>query len=179
MNKRVITLPGKCRACHRCEVACIAAHNDISFKDAMKQRDKFPSAVTVIKTESIKTSVRCHQCEDAPCCAICPAGALQQRESGEIETHEELCIGCEMCVRACPYGAIKAVARTVTQSEKMIDRKKPCRCDLCREQGKDITACMEACPVQALALEREDGSLLLVPAPERKAAKNADAAAAK
>ena len=86
----------KCIACRRCEVACIAAHHNMTFKEAMKHRDVLVARVQVIKTHEMKTSVRCHQCEHAPCCNVCPTGALKQMESGVIDFHEELCIACEM-----------------------------------------------------------------------------------
>lgn len=35
MPEHIITKPEKCRACHRCEVACIAAHHNLDMKEAM------------------------------------------------------------------------------------------------------------------------------------------------
>ena len=78
MTEHIQVVPDKCRACRRCEVACIAAHHGMSFKEAMKHRDELVSRVQVVKAEGFKTTVRCHQCAHAPCAAVCPTGALQQ-----------------------------------------------------------------------------------------------------
>lgn len=171
--------PDKCKACRRCEVACIAAHHDMSFKEAMKHRDTFVSRVQVVKAEGLKTTVRCHQCKDAPCCAICPTQALQQDEDGRITMNEENCIACEMCIKACPYGAISMDAmRSKSETDEdglpcvIPGRNIAVRCDMCRswrmENGKKITACMEACPVRALYMVEADGNIVEAPAPQKK-----------
>ena len=84
MIEHIQVIPDKCRACRRCEVACIAAHHGMTFKEAMKHRDVLVSRVQVVKAEGFRTTVRCHQCNPAPCCNICPTGALQQEEDGRI-----------------------------------------------------------------------------------------------
>ena len=30
------SVPEKCKACRRCEIACIAAHHGLTFKEALK-----------------------------------------------------------------------------------------------------------------------------------------------
>lgn len=195
MIESIKVIPDKCRACRRCEVACIAAHHDMSFKEAMKHRDALVSRVQVVKAEGLKTTVRCHQCDPAPCCNICPAGALIQDEDGRIIMHEELCVACGMCIHACPYGAITldapeaALAAIASEAQEGGSDAPACqwpareiavRCDMCHEwrlaNGKKVTACMEACPVQALAMLLPDGELIEMPKPERKAAKKEPAA---
>ena len=85
MTEHIQVVPDKCRACRRCEVACIAAHHGMSFKEAMKHRDELVSRVQVVKAEGFKTTVRCHQCDHAPCANVCPTGALQQDADGRIK----------------------------------------------------------------------------------------------
>lgn len=182
MIEHIRVTPDKCRACRRCEVACIAAHHDMSFKDAMKRRDAFVARVQVIKADGIKTTVRCHQCQPAPCCNVCPTGALQQEEDGRILFREELCIACKMCVSSCPYGAVSldAAVHELAPAEGeeapalvAQGREVAVRCDMCHawrmENGKKITACMEACPVQALSMILPDGTIIEAPMPEKKA----------
>jgi anaerobic carbon-monoxide dehydrogenase iron sulfur subunit len=181
MLERVLFRSDLCKACRRCEMACIAAHNGIEIKEAMKRRAEFVSRVRVVKGEDFKTTVRCHECENAPCCHICPTGALSQLESGEVVMHPELCIACEMCADACPYGAIQMETTTLpavkiecTEEELKMPRKVAVRCNMCRdlraESGKLFTPCMEACPVQAIGILTEDGKEVFPEKPVKKPA---------
>ena len=178
MQEHVQVDSSKCKACRRCEVACIASHHGLDFKTAMKQKALYSPRCWAVKGDDFKTSVRCHGCNPAPCCNICPTGALSQNADGTFSIHLELCAGCMMCMQVCPYGVISpeeigkqenpenlpATARTKTIAV---------RCDLCqdwrREKGVEYTACMEACMTQALSLVRADGTILDMPKPEKKA----------
>ena len=185
MIEHIQVIPDKCRACRRCEVACIAAHHGMTFKEAMKHRDVLVSRVQVVKAEGFRTTVRCHQCNPAPCCHICPTGALQQEEDGRITMRVQLCIACKLCIAACPYGTISLDtigmpglsgddAETMAQRAR---REVAVRCDMCHawreENGKKITACMEACPVRALSLVEPDGTIIEAPLPVKKPAEPA------
>ncbi len=178
MLEHIEVIPDKCRACRRCEVACIAAHHGLSFKEAMQHRDELVSRVHVVKTQGFKTTVRCHQCEPAPCVAMCPTGALQQEASGAIVMRVQFCSSCKMCIFVCPYGAIslESIGMPGADNETMAQkarREVAVRCDMCagwrHKEGKKITACMEACPVRALSMVEPDGKRIL--APEKKKAK--------
>lgn len=180
MVEHIRVVPDKCKACRRCEVACIAAHHDMSFKEAMKHRDAYVSRVQVVKAEGLKTTVRCHQCDPAPCCNICPTNALRQDENGRIIMEEEKCVACEMCIHACPYGTISLDHLRQPQNGEenapvCVDsgRQVAVRCDMCHawriENGKKITACMEACPVGALYMIDADGARIEMPKPAKKA----------
>ncbi len=48
---------------------------------------------------------QCQHCRDAPCLDACPTGATYRREDGLVMIDEEACIGCGLCVKACPYDA--------------------------------------------------------------------------
>ena len=185
MYQRVCIKPDTCIACRRCETACIASHHNLTFKEAAKRRKEFEPRCEVIKTAELKTSVRCHQCNYAPCCNICPTNALFQDENDRIHFREELCIACEMCVRACPYGDVRIVSpdhcnfqeeaanNPVEPNDPPHCRETALRCDLCEKwreaNGKEMTACMEACPVQALYLLKGDGAIVEAPKPQKKA----------
>ena len=187
MTEHIQVVPDKCRACRRCEVACIAAHHGMSFKEAMKHRDELVSRVQVVKAEGFKTTVRCHQCDHAPCANVCPTGALQQDADGRIIMRVQYCVACKMCIAACPYGTItlETIGMPSVDGEdgetlaQRARREVAVRCDMCRawrmENGKRITACMEACPAHALSLVLADGSVVQAPAPEKKPAAEGDA----
>ena len=151
----------KCRACRKCELACIASHNQMTIKEAIKQRKELEPRVHVVKTENLKMPVQCHQCEDAPCARICPTDALVQEPGGPIIMRSQFCAGCGLCIMACPYGAISRSFIKLTEEEKSrLERSEPrciaVRCDLCSEwreaEGKNTSACVEACPVGALSM---------------------------
>lgn len=94
----------KCRGCRKCELACIASHNNMTVKEAVKVRNEFEPRVHVNKTDTIKMPVQCRQCDDAPCARVCPTQALVQNISGDIVMRTEHCAGCGLCVMVCPYG---------------------------------------------------------------------------
>lgn len=62
-------------------------------------------------------------------------------------------------------------AETMAQRSR---REVAVRCDMCKawreENGKRITACMEACPVRALSMVLPDGTVVEAPLPEKKPA---------
>ena len=55
----------------------------------------------------------CLHCNDAPCVGVCPTGASFQRADGVVLVDYETCIGCGVCLTACPYGA-----RTINTDER-------------------------------------------------------------
>ncbi|MFW9997779.1 MAG: 4Fe-4S dicluster domain-containing protein [Candidatus Odinarchaeota archaeon] len=47
----------------------------------------------------------CQNCEDPPCRRVCPTGATFKRKDGTVLINQKICIGCRMCMAACPYEA--------------------------------------------------------------------------
>jgi Fe-S-cluster-containing hydrogenase component 2 len=86
----------------------------------------------------------CQHCEDAPCAAACPEDAIT-RDDAQVRTVIDYnrCVGCQMCVHACPFGAMKFDA----------DRGRPYKCDLC---GGD-PLCVAFCEPGALVFIEADG----------------------
>jgi len=74
---------------------------------------------------------------------ICPTGALYRPESdGMVTVKEDLCIGCAMCVNACPVGAI-----TLDPVDGVA-----LKCDLCDGDPQ----CVDYCPAKVLKLTDAD-----------------------
>ncbi len=47
----------------------------------------------------------CMHCESPPCLHVCPTGATFKTKDGIVLIDHRICIGCRMCMAACPYGA--------------------------------------------------------------------------
>jgi carbon-monoxide dehydrogenase iron sulfur subunit len=91
----------RCTGCRACETAC-------SFRYA-GQYNPALSRIRVLSQQSICLSVPsvCMHCDDAPCAAACPEGALyREKEMDTVVLREDDCVGCGLCVGACPYGAM-------------------------------------------------------------------------
>lgn len=137
MTQFIHVKPECCIGCRTCEIAC-----DLAQGEHHSSNDRyFHPRLQVIKFRSSTQPVMCHQCENAPCVAVCPVRALVQ-EQGCVAAHEALCIGCKNCVMACPFGAIDI---SLTPEAKIHIVK----CDLCqqREGGPE---CVRVCPTAAL-----------------------------
>lgn len=145
--KKVFIVKERCTGCMSCVVACQKTHADSEFYAPI--RDTEPSRFFVQAAESGPVPLVCRHCEDPACVKACISGAMQKDEETGIVSNEDSghkCIGCWMCVMACPFGTINPA--------KAGDGKKAVKCDLCRERGNP--ACAEACPAGAAVYMTEE-----------------------
>ena len=138
---RVYVNEDVCIGCHLCEVYCQLQHSQ--SKDLVKAfKREVPRPLPRIRMEEkgpVSFSVRCQQCNEAPCVYACITGALTyDRVRGVVDVDEARCVGCWTCLLVCPLGAISRD----TMRGKML------KCDLC--QGEHIPACVANCPNEAL-----------------------------
>ncbi len=138
---RVYVKEEACIGCGLCGVYCQLQH--AKSQDILKAfKRETPSPLPRLRVEDkgvVSFSVRCQQCDDAPCVPACLTGALSHApESRLVAVDEERCTGCWTCLLVCPYGAIKPDTA----------RKKMVKCDLC--PGEEIPACVANCPNEAL-----------------------------
>ena len=126
--------------------------------------------------------VACQHCENPACLRVCPTGATYKDDKGRVEIDYEKCIGCRMCMAACPYNA-----RVFNWNEPVRDpgfnygdKDVPVRgkgvvekCTLCKERTDrgDEPMCVACCPTRARTfgdLDDPDSEISRV-ARERKA----------
>ena len=100
MGKQLMIKPEKCIGCRTCELVCSFGHDQ-----AFNPRN---ANVTVMAYEeaAINIPVMCLQCEDPCCLEVCPVGAISRDEIGAVVMDHAKCIGCKMCMNACPLGNI-------------------------------------------------------------------------
>jgi carbon-monoxide dehydrogenase iron sulfur subunit len=150
--KKVYVKEEFCIGCRLCEVYCQLQH--ARTRDLVKAfKRESPPPLPRIRVDErgvVSLSVRCQQCEDAPCVQACLTGALERDpESRLVKVDEDRCIGCWTCLLACPLAAIKPD----------IEQKRALKCDLC--QGEEIPVCVANCPNEALVyVEVPDGSFV-------------------
>jgi Fe-S-cluster-containing hydrogenase component 2 len=90
--------------------------------------------ISIIKwfMEGFHMPMLCQQCMEAPCVAVCPKDALSRDEHLElVKLDYDLCIGCKMCVMACPFGGMGID----TVANKVI------KCDLCDGDPQCVRFC--------------------------------------
>ena len=136
---RFITMDvSKCVVCRNCEYAC-----------AYRQSGDFDRENSNIRVEyyddaKICFPMTCLHCDDTWCLEVCPAAAIHRNETtGAVEIKSDRCVGCKMCVLACPFGNI------YFDHEHQISRK----CDMCQGEPNCVKFCISGAlqytPVEA------------------------------
>jgi len=127
-----------CLGCHACQIAC-KAENGVelgAFRTWVKVMEKgnYPAVKTIFLPRL------CNHCDDAPCVALCPVKASYKRGDGVVLIRKERCIGCKMCISACPYNARHI--RFIQPNKGTADK-----CTFCvhRIDNGLVPACVNAC----------------------------------
>ncbi len=94
----------KCEGCvtldtpPQCTQACIATHYVPNGEQWVQvYEEEMPGGGKFFMP------VPCFQCENAPCVNVCPVAATYRDETGVVLVDHRRCIGCRMCMAACPY----------------------------------------------------------------------------
>jgi Fe-S-cluster-containing dehydrogenase component len=130
-----------CYGCKTCSVACTTTN-------IPGNRETFKRRVRDILIDDPKAysflPMSCNHCESPVCLAVCPVGAYKKLEDGIVQQNHAICIGCQTCVRSCPYGA-PVYDKTEGKTYK---------CDMCidRQRRGQQPACVEACPGENLSI---------------------------
>lgn len=103
-NTLVINLD-RCSGCETCTVACKHA-NGIDLGEFWCRVKLVGPMGAWPDVEQYWLPRQCQECENAPCMEVCPTGATyRDEEFGLVQINAEECIGCQLCLSACPYGA--------------------------------------------------------------------------
>ena len=151
-DKRITVNIERCVGCHTCELECAVAHSESKNMATIIMQGEKPGYRIMVEAYKGKAiPVRCNQCEQAACVLACPTGAVHRPgKGGPVLVDRERCIGCRMCVQACPFGVMSMDP----------DGKSALKCDLCVERlAKHLEpACVASCPTRALSFDWEEDS---------------------
>lgn len=154
MAKTIIVNEDRCLGCLSCTIACAMAHSDAAtLVEALGAEVRPQPRVHVEPAGKYGIPLQCRHCEDAPCLAACPTGAIYRGPNSEtpVLMDRERCIGCKICMLICPFGVID-ISR---------DGRAMIKCDLCidRTEAGEEPACVAACPTKALRFVELDEHL--------------------
>jgi len=168
LNKRYIMLIDmkRCIGCHTCSVACKSGNNlpvDVWWNRTLTfggpamdtPHGTFPNL------EMKYLTLNCQHCEKPACVKACPSRATYQREDGVVMQNYNACLGCRLCILACPYGGV----RNYHERQPRYDLNFPAgdagvkaqqagtvsKCHFCYDridQGLS-PGCVDVCPVRA------------------------------
>ncbi len=91
---------GMCNGCQSCTAACQKAHYLTPDQTWMKV-----FTLTDNDGQTYSLPRPCMQCENPPCLHVCPVHATFRQDQGVVLVNQDRCIGCRMCMAACPYEA--------------------------------------------------------------------------
>ena len=155
----------KCNGCLDCVVACNREKYKDGFPDiglAVPELGQYLMRIEsytygpLYNLKKVYVPKLCMQCRNAPCAQVCPVDAFSVVENGIVELDSGKCIGCRMCVYACPYSTV------FYNKESGVVEK----CDWCGSAGSECEgqpACVRACERAALRFVADE---VMTPAPE-------------
>lgn len=133
-----------CTRCDECTRACADSHDG----NARLLREGLRFGDFLVATS-------CRSCHKPYCMEGCPVDAIHRRGNHLEVVIENHCIGCGLCERNCPYGAIHMTPRGTSNpaaaahpdgNPNAIAARRAVNCDLC---GGDEPFCVQACPHEA------------------------------
>jgi formate dehydrogenase iron-sulfur subunit len=102
--------------------------------------------------------MQCYHCENAPCVSVCPTDSLIKKEDGFVDVRDDLCIGCQYCLSACPFGAPQFPDSDDGAASLFGNGGTMDKCTMCTERqevGKG-PACAEECATDAILVGTPD-----------------------
>jgi molybdopterin-containing oxidoreductase family iron-sulfur binding subunit len=157
----------RCFGCHTCAVACKIENNlpkDVWLNRTTTSGGEAPDSPKGNWPDLSRQyyTIACQHCESPACTAVCPNGATYKREEdGVVFQDNDICIGCKLCVEACPYEGARTFIEQAPEYHMdypMGDKDVPphkelyvLKCTMCMhrlDRGEE-PACINACPAEA------------------------------
>lgn len=132
----------RCVGCHSCEMAC---KNEYQQEPSIRWRKVYPLREDAFGGAAREfASMACNHCEDPACLTACPAIAYTKRADGIVIHDPQRCIGCRMCMMACPY--------KVPQFNEKVKKVEKCHMCAARQDRGEKPACVVGCPMEAISV---------------------------
>jgi len=171
-NTRIFPDVEACIDCGGCVVACkrtwdvprdeqrISVATMLEGQEGAEGLNASPGRAMEQGADPGETSIpmQCYHCSNAPCVSVCPTDSLVSLEDGFVDVRDSLCVGCQYCLSACPFGAPQfpnsdeGVANLFGSGGTMD------KCTMCEERqsvGKG-PACAEECSTDAILVGSAD-----------------------
>jgi molybdopterin-containing oxidoreductase family iron-sulfur binding subunit len=143
----------------KCTVACIEGH---FAPEPMQWIEVYEGSLEGGGTQFIPTP--CQQCQNPPCVNVCPVGATFSTPEGTVLIDQNRCIGCRICMAACPYDRRffnwgnppippeSMLADYSPEHQAPAQRGTVMKCDFCPDMVRAGTLpfCALACPNNAI-----------------------------
>lgn len=123
----------------------MACKNFYNLEPDMVWRQVYPLAEAIYPhTGRAFLSLSCNHCVNPVCVTACPTASYSQRKDGIVIHNMDTCIGCQNCIRSCPYGA--------PRYNKILGKAQ--KCGMCWERldAGLQPSCVLACMTGALQL---------------------------
>jgi dimethyl sulfoxide reductase iron-sulfur subunit len=143
----------------QCTAACIEGH---FAPEPMEWIQVFEPELAGGGTQFVPTP--CQNCQNAPCVHVCPVAATFYTPEGTVLIDQDRCIGCRMCMAACPYdrrffnwGKPPAPPEAYL-ADYSAERQTPpqkgtvMKCDFCPDMARAgvLPYCVQGCPNDAI-----------------------------
>jgi molybdopterin-containing oxidoreductase family iron-sulfur binding subunit len=157
----------RCFGCNTCAAACKIENNlpnKIWWNRILTNGGEYPDSATgeFPNLQMGFITIACQHCENPACTRACPVGATYKNsENGTVLQDYDKCIGCRMCIAACPYTGVRSfnweepkysLDYPVGDAAVPIHQKHTVeKCTLCvhRTARGEEPACINVCPGRA------------------------------
>jgi molybdopterin-containing oxidoreductase family iron-sulfur binding subunit len=143
----------------QCTEACIQGHY---APEPMEWIQVFEADLPGDGTQFLPTP--CQQCQNPPCVNVCPVAATFTTPEGVVLIDQERCIGCRICMEACPYDrrffnwGTSPIPPEALFMEYSPEHQSPAmrgtvmKCDFCPDMARTgrLPYCAQACPNNAI-----------------------------